>query len=365
MSGFTYNGIHCGIYGVEYVPDASAKWWEEADFEIYKKDVAWRNGGYYYGNAANIRQIDLNCYFEEVSMATREKIRRWLGRDTAGKLILDDRPFVYYNVRPSKVVPGKIYLDTNETYSGTFTVSFIAEEPFGYLMRKSNDGTENDGAEDYCGLIATSLMPSAPTTSSRNFDVYNPGTEDCGLTIRISGSCSKPIRFINSRNATECVIDSLPSSNLILDIDGETGFVKTYSNNAPNNYSPGFAYHDHGIVRLFPNTLYEDVPYVATVNGTGYSLALTGVIVSEDMIGGSIRFNNPTTRRARVNDVNIANNQVICTVSGTGAFNTTGTLRMFTINNISIEEKNNNGSWGTPSNLTINSIGIDYKPRLL
>ena len=186
MSGFTYNGIHSSTFGVEYIPDAAARWWDGPDFEIYKKKVSWKNGGYVFGSAANIRTIKLNCYFEEISIATREKIRKWLGRTTKGKLILDDMPFVYYIVAPDSVVKGNIYNDNNGTYSGTFSVSFVAEDPFGYLMRKSNNGTEDDNAEDYCNLIDASKMPAAPTTLSRVFDVYNPGTESCGMRIKIA-----------------------------------------------------------------------------------------------------------------------------------------------------------------------------------
>ena len=250
MEGFTYNGIHCSAYNVYYVPDAEDKWFEDPEFEIAKKEVTWRNGGYIYGTYAKIRQFQLKCFFEEINIATREKIRRWLGRNTSGVLQFDNMPFVYYNVRPSDVVAGKIYLDTNGSYSGTFTIKFVAEDPFGYLTRKS--GITDDHAEDYCGIIATANMPAAPTTNSLNFDVYNPGTEPCGLSIKLSGSCSHPIRFYNELNNTRCVISSLPSNNLYLDIDADTGNIITYLSNPNVGAESGFAYHDRGFVRLEP-----------------------------------------------------------------------------------------------------------------
>lgn len=365
MYGFTFNGIHSSEFGVEYIPDAAARWWDDAEFEIYKKDVPWKNGGYWYGNAASMRSIDLNCYFEEISIATREKIRRWLGREKHGMLILDDRPFIAYEVYMSDIIPGKIYNDTGGTYSGTMTAKFIAPNPFGYLLRKSNTGYENDNAEDYCGIIASSMMPSPPNTASRIFDVYNPGTEACGLSIVIAGSCSHPIRFINQRNQTKCVISSLPTNSLRLEIDGDTGFVKTYASGSQSNYSEGFAYHDYGIVRLEPDETYTGVTYTAVANGTGYDLTLTGVKVTEDMLNAYIQFNSPATRNARVTAVNEDANKVTVTLGGSGAFQTSGALRLSTMNHIAIEEQNDSGNWVTPTTLGILAISVDYKPRLL
>lgn len=251
MSGFTYNGTHCSTYCVYYIPDASDRWFEGPDFEVYSKDVTWKHGGYYYGNKAKNRVFSLKCYFEEITTKQREDIRKWLHRDTHGTLIFDDMPFVYWNVRPTKIIPGTIYNDTGK-YSGTFTVEMTAYEPFGYLTRKSNMPTDDDNANDYCDLIANASMPAAPTTSGSRFDVYNPGREVCGLTIRLRGTTSNPIMFINTDNDTSCVIRTLPTSNLTLDIDGDTGMVKVYQGIYANAYESGFAYHDRGIVRLNP-----------------------------------------------------------------------------------------------------------------
>jgi len=365
MSGFTYNGVHCSKYGVEYVPDASARWWKDAEFETYKKDISWRNGGYWYGSSVNIREIPMDCYFEEISTATREKIRKWLGRTTSGDLVIDDKPFVYYKVRPDGVVPGKLYNDMNDTYSGTFSVTFIATDPFGYLTRKSNSGSENDGAEDYCGIIATSMMPDAPTTSSRQFDVYNPGTQNCGLKICVAGTSSNPIRFINERNGTKCVISTLPSNGLILDMNGDTGMVKTYVSGSPNNFSNGCAYHDYGMIRLEADETYTDVSYTAVQNGTNYTVTPVGITVDAGMIGGYIQFNDPATRNARIVAVNTSAGTLTCTLGGSGTFQTSGKMRLSTMNHIVIQEKNSNDGWVTPTSLTLTALTVDYDPRLL
>ena len=102
--------------------------------------MSGRDGGYYYGNNVKIRKFTLQCYFEEITRETREEIRNWLDRNTKGKLIFDERPFVYYNVRPTDVASGEIYtiLTTRgEVYSGTFTATFSAYEPYGHLTSKT------------------------------------------------------------------------------------------------------------------------------------------------------------------------------------------------------------------------------------
>ena len=364
MIGFTYNGVHCSTYGVGWAPDASARWWDGPEFSTYKKDVSWHRGGYWYGNSVNIREITLACYFEEIDIATRENIRRWLGRDTSGKLVFDDKTFMYYNVRPSKVVPGQIYNDTNGSYSGTFTVTFLATDPFGYLTRKYNTGGENDGAENYCGIISSGSMPQLPTTASRSFSVYNAGTEPCGLTIRLSGTCSRPIRFINDHNGTCCVISSLPVNNAILDIDGDTGMVTTYASGSSSREN-GFAYHDYGIIKLDPCQRFGNVQYTAVENGTGYTITPEDFIVTEDILGGSAVL-SPTTRSGRITSVDENANAFVCaSVTGTGTLNLTGKMSIRVFNYIHIQEKNNSGNWITPTTLSLNSIEIDYKPSLL
>ena len=248
-TGFSYNGVHSRTYHVEYIPDASSRWFAGPEWEVYDSEVAWHPGGYYYGNAVKTKVFTLSCYFEEITVKQREDIRKWLHRDTSGSLVLDNMPFVYWNVRPTKIVTGKIYNDGG-LYSGVFDVTFSAYNPFGYLTRKYNGATDNDNAGDYCDLIAQADMPTAPTTSDTQFDVYNPGRETCGLILKISGSTDNPIEFLNTTNKTRCIISELPANGLVLDINGDTGVIKTYASAQPSNYEFGYSYHDRGFIRL-------------------------------------------------------------------------------------------------------------------
>lgn len=361
MSGFAYNGVHCSTFGLYYIPTKEDQWFSDPEYDVYNNDVDWRNGGYYYASKAKVRTFTIKCYFEEIDVAKRQAMKEWLHRDSHGVLTFDDMPFVYWNVHPAKIPAGNWYIDNNDTHSGTVTITFNAYEPFGYLIRKSNNG-QDDGSEDYCHLINTSDMPTAPTTSSRSFDVYNPGTETCGMTIDIKASASNPIRFFNETNGTYCVFSSFPTGNLYLNIDGDTGYVGTHlANAAPTDN--GFAYHDKGIVRLEPNYGRSDIQYKnGAKNGTEYQLDLVGYPVTAALRGGELKLSGGA--KLTIQSISTAFNRVYCTASTTVTLPATGMCSIKTVNKLKIQEKIS-GSWTTPTSLTVSAISIDYRPRAL
>ena len=363
MFGFTYNGVHSSKFGLYYTRTAEEKWISDAEYDVYDEDVSWRHGGYYYGSKAKNRTFTIKCMFEEIDIPTRQQIKQWLRRDSSGTLIFDDMPFVYWNVHPGKIPVGNWYLDTNESYSGTVTITFNTYEPFGYLTRKSNSASSpDDHAEDYCNIISSDDMPDAPSTSSRDFYIYNPGTEECGMTIEVAGSTSNPVRFYNDRNGTICELESLPTNDVHLRVDGDTGYVEIRSGAAGAN---GYAYHEKGVVRLGPSSGYSGIDFTYNgVNGTTYSFTLTGMKVTRDLIGAVMNVTGLSNTIFRVVDVSASSNRIYCSRTGSGTPSASGTLGLRLMNHIIVEEKIN-GSWGTPSTLSLTFIDVDFNPRLL
>ena len=360
MTGFSYNGVHCEDLGLYYIPTKEDQWFLDPDYDVYESDIDWRHGGVYYASKAKIRTFTLKCYFEEIDIAKRQAIKEWVRRESSGKLVFDNMPFVYWDVRPGKIPAGNWYLDNNESHSGTVTLSFRAYEPFGYLTRKSNNG-EDDGAENYCNLINTSDMPVEPTTNSTSFDVYNPGTEVCGLSIEIAGTTSNPIRFFNEENETYCEFNSIPSG-LRLEINGDTGYVDTHIANTQRKEN-GFAYHNSGVIRLEPNTMRSNISFInGTKNGTEYQLDLVGYSVTNALIGADITLNN--NKVLTVESISSNNNRVWCTSASSFTMPSSGTCSVMTVNKITIQEKIND-SWEAPSTLSLTYIKTDYKPRAL
>ena len=361
MTGFTYNGTHSSEFGLYYIPDETDSWIKDAEYDVYDADVSWKHGGYYYGNKTKVRTFTIKCMFEEIDVATRQAIKAWLHRDTNGTLVFDEIPFVYWNVHPGKIPVGEWYLDNNESHSGTVTITFNAYEPFGYLTRKSNRDIPPDNANDYCNLIDMHDMPADPTVSSTSFEIYNPGTENCGLTIEIAGTTSNPFRFYNNTNGTVCMFNSLPTSSLHLKIDGDTGFVSTFMSGS-DSAENGFAYHDRGIVRLSPNYGRSNIAYrYLGKNGTLYIFELTGYTVTNNLIGANVMVGDIKFTVASVSRVL---NRVFCTAENNPTFPESGTCTVRTMNNISIQEKSGN-SWVAPSTLSLSYISVDYRPRAM
>lgn len=360
MTGFTYNGIHCSAFGLYYIPTKEDLWFQDPEYDVYSEDVDWRHGGYYYTSKAKVRTFSLKCYFEEIDVAKRQVIKNWLRMDSYGKLVFDDIPFVYWNVRPSKVITGSWYNDNNDSHSGKVDIQFKAYEPFGYLTRKSNNGTEDDCAEEYCNIISDSNMPAAPTTSSTSFNVYNPGTEACGLSIDIAGSTQNTFRFFNRANKTFCEFNSIPSS-LRLAVNGDTGYVSTYV--AGSSLSDnGFAYHNKGIVSLTPSRYNGNVPYVyGGLNGTLHTFIVSGIIVGEDLIDGVLV---ESGNQFIISDISASNNTLYCKHEGSVTVPSSGTCSVQSVNHIDIQEYTGSG-WAEPSTLSLSYIKIDYQPRVM
>lgn len=174
MDGFTYNGVHCETMGCTYIPDASARWFASPDIDRGKEDVSWRDGSYYYYTRRKARTFTVNCYFENITRRGRERIRRWLDEKGSGWLIFDERPDVKYFVRPSKTNTGKIYMQSdgierNPWYNGTFTITFEASDPIGYLTRLTDDDLLDNEQLHTCNIVRTDMMPAAPLASDSNF----------------------------------------------------------------------------------------------------------------------------------------------------------------------------------------------------
>lgn len=359
-SGFTYNGIHSEDLGLYYLPTEEDRWFNDPEYDVYSSEIEWRHGGVYYDSKAKIRTFTLKCFFETIDVAKRQAIKAWVKYNTSGKLIFDDMPFVYWNVRPGKIPVGNWYVD-GESYSGTVEITFEAYEPFGYLTRKYNTNQNlDDHCGDYCSLIDASDMPSAPTTSSTLFEIYNPGTEECGLSIEFAGTTSNPFRFYNVGNGTFCVFKGIPSGRRLM-INGDTGLVSTYLANSSNKEN-GFAYHDKGVVRIDPNIGRSNIPYInGNVSNSMYTLDLLGYQVVPEMKGIKVTLQNNS--ELLVNSVNVRNNQIICTASGSVQLPETGTCSFKNTNTIVIHEKIGE-SWVTPSTLNLTYLKVDYNPKI-
>ena len=282
-------------------------------------------------------------------MKQREDIRRWLGHDTQGRLIFDERPFGYYNVAPSKPVTGKIYAesypDSTETmYSGTFTITFDADDPFGYMLYTSYDDYDVDLATNYGNILATSMMPAAPQANDRLFLIYNPGDEKCGVTLHLSGSAPNGMILRNTLNGTSCELKELPE-NGVLTIDTESGLI---TNQYAGLTEYAFGCHNRGLISLDPCNIIRNEVTVVYTSGSNV-IELPDLPSWIDPLGKYVWINRKWYRIASLNTDGTA---VISASADASGIDVT---KIVTMNQIQVEG----------DGVALTELSYEFTPRLL
>lgn len=255
MQGFTYNGIHCNDLGIRYVPDETERGDFFSPFEVIDTERAWNDGGEYFKTRIKSRDFSLSCYYENITYAQREKIIRWLDRRTSGELVFDERPYASYFVRPTKTITVKDYLQSQygeKLYSGTFTVTFTAYDPFAKLTYETLDDAECDIATEETALIYSSQMPPAVNAGDTSCLIYNPGTEIGHSVIKFAGRTgSRDMTISNSTTGDVCILraGTIVEDGAYLTIDSKTGRV------TQTDWSGTvlkFIFHDQGYITFTP-----------------------------------------------------------------------------------------------------------------
>lgn len=346
MDGFRYNGIHCSVFNVWYIPDEKKRWFPSPEFDVYDANVAGRDGGYYYGSKANIRVFTLNCFYEEIDLETRENIRAWLDKDTAGDLIFDNRPYAVYHVHPTKIVEGTSYNvmpdGINSVMSGTFTITFSAYDPYGYLTKKYYLNLDDSGAAQVCGILEKGQMPSPPDATTRSFTMYNCGTKTCDTLISIGGTGTN-IEIMNATNGSFCKLNSLPQTGY-LEIDSATGEICVVNG---SNREEDFSYHDEGFLTLEP-FLPKTFGLIATTTNGSPTITFQAYQPLERDIGRYIQIGSSWTKI-----ISIGNKSV--TIGYTLYQSKTIKTDIATLNEITI----------SGDNLNFTKLSVDYFPKIV
>ena len=228
---FSFNGHRCTEFGLHYIPGSRERWLSAPEWSTMEETVTGRPGGYWYGTELGVREFDLPCYFEDVSIERLEAIHRWMHRLAYGKLVFENRPEVYYMVRPSEKNEGEVWWhDIGKTVrtmgSGRITLHFKAYEVFGRLEHISYDGVDVNGEENRCGILKTDRMPPAISKEAGTYLVYNPGTENAYPLFRLYGSAPNGLTITNKTNGNVCTLEPFNlADGTWLEIDSDTGRV--------------------------------------------------------------------------------------------------------------------------------------------
>lgn len=220
---------------------------DRGQYQVYDQDADFHDGGVYYGSTMKTREFQLDCYYEDIKIKTKQQMMAWLDRKTSGNLQFEDMPFKYYKVRPTKRVDGKEYYhhdsSGNMVVSGTMTITFTAYVPYGFMKYDALDGADIDKASDYCGILPRSMMPPKTFNDSGVLLLYNCGTQVTYPIIHLTAQAENGLIFHNSVNDSEIALKQLDGTPLA--IDCVAGMVMA-------NNAPAFKYHDCGFIRLEP-----------------------------------------------------------------------------------------------------------------
>lgn len=274
---------------VFWTPDASARGDFFTDTTVLALEKSWAPGGEYFHTRAATRKWDLECQYEQITYAEREQILRWLDWRSGGELIFDDRPYASYYVRPTKKIDFKDYLQSEmgaELYSGTFTITFTAYDPFAKLTWKQVDGDEKyaDRALIETGLVDTDYSFVSLTNADTYAAIYNPGTEVGHSVIRFAGKTgSGDLTIYNSTTEEKCVLKGglETESGDYYELDSKTGRVEKVSG---NKRKVDFVFHDEGYITFKPHMPLVRNISIATTENTRDIESPDGLF-TEDMVG--------------------------------------------------------------------------------
>lgn len=245
----------------------------------------------------------------------------WFNRNTKGKLIFDERDYVYYDVIPNRRVEFQDYRGmacNGIRYKGILTIYLKAYCPFGKLINEpvgENIPYIGSAIVDVSILPGTTYLPNDETiilgTAQLGDDpyplqggsvyIYNPGTEPTPLRIRMAGSTTEPETKLNTTyglienktNGTKCKIIGMTSErtdgiNKDLVIDAETGRVTLVGN---VDTQLAFQMHDFGYIWLAPSTPFLRDALIEYTSGSTMITSDDGVFF-EDLVGQYVWLNN-------------------------------------------------------------------------
>lgn len=304
-SGFTYNGKHTSTMKLIYVPGPEDRGDFYSDYKVISQERSWYPGGEYFHSRVGSREFTLSCFYDMITRAEREAILRWFDRRTSGNLVFDERPYVSYFVRPTKVSKFKDYKETMDGYySGTFTVTLTAFDPYGTL-----EATNLAGVPDWADAIkAETYMPyrrsdatDTYTTSSIAFWIYNPGTEVSDTKVRIRcNTGSQPLTITNVTTGQKFTLKAglTMESGEYYSAYSETG--RLIHEKPDGGEQLDFSFHDDGFLKLAPMMpIAEGID--VSISGTTLTTSTAGFEFNESFVNTTIPYypDDPATQSTK------------------------------------------------------------------
>ena len=280
-------------------------------------------------------------------MKTYELMIQWAGRNREGRLIFDERPFVYYDVIVNRPSEGEVYrVIENDSflYSGKITLHFKAYDPYGKMMYIAYEEEDTDKASDHCGILPSSQMPPAISAKTGNYLVYNPGTETTDLIIRIAGSAPNGMTITNNTTGEKCELIGVVADPNWIEVNSEEGSVRI----EPSTEGQfGFEFHNYGYIRLAPCTPFIPDITIKTIPDTDV-IEHDAPYLGDDVVGQYIRINGHWRKILEVQD------ETHLVIDHTTTLTRTHKTCIVTMNEITI----------SGSKLALTKLELEYEPKV-
>ncbi len=186
--GFSFNGTHSSELGIVRTSEGS-RYTDNLlpNVREQTEPIPGGDGTYYWSSNFVQKSIPISFAFDSITESQLRKLRTIFNTKTSGKLIFDETPFKYYNVKPTGI-PQIKYICFNENnqriYKGEGTIQFIAYDPYAHSVHKFLDEYSNINKLEWAE--ASQLKPTKgqyDDISQRTIKLFNAGDVETDFKI--------------------------------------------------------------------------------------------------------------------------------------------------------------------------------------
>ena len=273
--GMEYNGVHSSALG--FVRTSNGDRYNLSllpSFEDQTAQVQGRDETYYFGLNYTDKNISIDIAFDEINESRFRKITKLFSDRKPHKLILDESPYKYYNVKIAES-PEIDYLcfdnGGERIYKGEGSLSFIAYNPFAQSTYKYLTDYNSDTMKYWDFKVTKDIVPIL-----NNKIYYTRDSWDSYTPIIFTDEIEFPQKY------TQCdASKEFNSSFVYYTFDGteytevENLESETYRLNPSNYYTKNndFYYEGGNInewffsLDLLPNQTYQSYTYDTFISG--------------------------------------------------------------------------------------------------
>lgn len=273
--GMEYNGVHSSALG--FVRTSNGDRYNLSllpSFEDQTAQVQGRDETYYFGLNYTDKNISIDIAFDEINESRFRKITKLFSDRKPHKLILDESPYKYYNVKIAES-PEIDYLcfdnGGERIYKGEGSLSFVAYNPFAQSTYKYLTDYNSDTMKYWDFKVTKDIVPIL-----NNKIYYTRDSWDNYTPIIFTDEIEFPQKY------TQCDSSKEFNSSFVYYIFDGTEYteienleLETYRLNPSNYYTKNndFYYEGGNInewffsLDLLPNQTYQSYTYDTFISG--------------------------------------------------------------------------------------------------